>query len=76
LAVSAATKYPIYQSSSESDSQNDGEVYMVGQGDPPPTKTTKEIQQEAEEEMAQAAHLARELDKRKGHNDLQDDSGT
>jgi hypothetical protein len=39
---------------------------MVGQGDPPPAKTT--------EEMARATHLARELDKRKGHNGLQDDS--
>jgi hypothetical protein len=47
---------------------------MVGQGDPPPTKSTEEIQQEAEEEMARAARLARELDKRKEHNGLQDDS--
>jgi hypothetical protein len=39
---------------------------MVGQGDPPPPKTTEEIQREAEEEMARAARLARELDKRKG----------
>jgi hypothetical protein len=46
---------------------------MVGQGDPPPAKTTEEIQREAEEEMARAARLARELDKRKGHNSLQDD---
>jgi hypothetical protein len=45
---------------------------MVGQGDPPPDKTAKEIQREAEEEMARAARLAKELDKRKGHNDLQD----
>jgi hypothetical protein len=48
---------------------------MVGQGDPPPPKTTEEIHQEAEEEMAWATHLARELDKRKGHNSMQDDSG-
>jgi hypothetical protein len=44
LAVSVATTDPIYQSSSESNSENGGEVYMVGQGDPPPGKTTKEIQ--------------------------------
>jgi hypothetical protein len=42
-------------------------------------KTTKEIQQEDEEEIACAAHLARELDQArdrgKRHNGLQDDSG-
>jgi hypothetical protein len=48
---------------------------MVGQGDPHPAKTTEEIQWEVEEEMARAAHLAMELNKRKGHNGLQDDSG-
>jgi hypothetical protein len=74
LAVIAATTDPICQPSSESDSENDGEVYMVGQGNQPPEKTTKEIQREAEEEIACAKHLARELDKRKGHNILQDDS--
>jgi hypothetical protein len=46
----------------------------VGQGDPPREKTTEEILQEAEEEIARATHLARELDKRKGHNILHDDS--
>jgi hypothetical protein len=44
LVVLAATTNPIYQSSSESDFENGGEVYIVGQGDPPPAKTTKEIQ--------------------------------
>jgi hypothetical protein len=38
-------------------------------------KTTEEIQWEAKEEMARAAHLARELDKSMGHNSLQYDSG-
>jgi hypothetical protein len=47
---------------------------MVGQGDPSLANTTEEIQREAEEEMARVAHLARELDKRKGYNNLQDDS--
>jgi hypothetical protein len=42
---------------------------MVGKGDPPPAKTTEEIQREAVE-MAWATCLARELDKRKGHNDM------
>jgi hypothetical protein len=41
---------------------------MVGQGDP--TLTTEEIQREVKEEMARAARLTRELDKRKGHNGL------
>jgi hypothetical protein len=48
---------------------------MVGQGDPPPAKTTEVIQQEDGQEMARATHLARELDKRKEHNGLLDDSG-
>jgi hypothetical protein len=42
----------------------------------PPAKTTEEIKQEVEEEMTRVAHLAMELDKRKGHNSLQDDSRT
>jgi hypothetical protein len=75
LAVSAATTDPVYQLLSESDSEKGVEVYMVGQGDPPPAKTTEEINWEAEEEMAQATRLARELDKRKGHNGLQNDFG-
>jgi hypothetical protein len=47
---------------------------MVGQGDQLLRKTAKEIQREAEEEIAQTERLARELDKRLGHNDMQDDS--
>jgi hypothetical protein len=43
LAVSAATIDPIYQSSSEFESEDGGEVYMVGQVDPPHAKTTEEI---------------------------------
>jgi hypothetical protein len=58
---------------SEFDSEDGSEVYMVGQGDPSPVKITEEIQWEAEEEMARAVRLARELHKRKGHNSLQDD---
>jgi hypothetical protein len=52
LAISIATTYPIYQSSSECDSDSSSEVHMVGQGDPPPDNTTEEIQREAEDEMA------------------------
>jgi hypothetical protein len=48
---------------------------MVAQGDQPPKKTTVELQQEAEEKIARAARLAKEIDKRKGHIDMQDDSG-
>jgi hypothetical protein len=43
---------------------------MVEQGGQLPAKTTKEIQWEAEEEIARAECLARELIKRKGHNGL------
>jgi hypothetical protein len=43
LYPSTATTDPIDQSSSESDFENGGEVYLVGQGDPPLAKTTKEI---------------------------------
>jgi hypothetical protein len=59
----------------ESDSEYDREVYMVEQGDELLEKTTEEIKREAEEEIARAEQLAQELDKRKGHKGLQDDSG-
>jgi hypothetical protein len=36
---------------------------MVGQGEQPTEKTTKEIAREAEEEIARAARLAQEADK-------------
>jgi hypothetical protein len=62
LTVSAATTDPIYQLSPESDSECGREVYMVGNGEEPPEKTTEEIQQKAEDEIAHAARLARELD--------------
>jgi hypothetical protein len=48
---------------------------MVEHGGEFSEKTAKEIQREAKEEIACAECLARELDKRKGHNGLQDDSG-
>jgi hypothetical protein len=38
-------------------------------------KTTRELQCEAEEEIAHAERLVRELDKRKGQNSMQDVSG-
>jgi hypothetical protein len=66
MAVPATTTDSIYQSSSKPDSEDGGEVNMVGQGDPTPMKTTEEIQWELEEEMAWAACLARELDKNEG----------
>jgi hypothetical protein len=47
---------------------------MVEPGGELPEKTTKELQREADEEIARAKWLAQELDKRKGHNGLQDDS--
>jgi hypothetical protein len=53
-AVLVATTDPICQSSSKSDSEYDGEVYMVEQGGQLPAKTAKEIQWEVEEEIARA----------------------
>jgi hypothetical protein len=41
----------------------------------PPEKTVEEIQWEAEEEIARAAHLARDAERGKRNNGLQDDSG-
>jgi hypothetical protein len=43
---------------------------MVSQGNQPPEKIAKDIQQEVEEEIARAKSLARELNKNKGHNSL------
>jgi hypothetical protein len=43
---------------------------MVGKGDELPEKTIEEIQWEAEEEIARAAHLARDAERGKRHNDL------
>jgi hypothetical protein len=75
LAAQVATTDLIYSASSGSDTKYRIEVYMVEQGGELPEKTTKELQQEAEEEIARAKRLARELDKRKGHNGLQHDLG-
>jgi hypothetical protein len=65
LAAQAAATDPIYSPSLGSDSEYGREVYMVEQGGELPEKTTEEPQQEAEEEIARAERLARELDKRK-----------
>jgi hypothetical protein len=70
LAVSAAITDLIYQSSPESESEGEREVYMVGQGEEPPEKTIEEIQREVEEEIAWAAHLARDAERGKRHNSL------
>jgi hypothetical protein len=75
LAAQGAAADPIYSLSSESDSEYGREVYMVEQGGELPKKTTEELQWEVEEEIARAQQLARELNKRKGNNGLQDDLG-
>jgi hypothetical protein len=75
-ASSPAATYPIYQWSPDSDFEGDREVLMVGQGEHPIDKMTEEITQEAEEKLARAAQLARDADKGKRHNCLQDDSGS
>jgi hypothetical protein len=66
LAISAATTDPIYQSSLGYDSEGGRKVYMVGNGEELPDKTVEEIQREAEEEIACAAHLAREAERERG----------
>jgi hypothetical protein len=48
---------------------------MVGNKEEPPEKIIEEIQREAEQEIARAARLAREAERGKRHNGLQDDSG-
>jgi hypothetical protein len=68
--VPGAITDPIHQSSPESDSEGDWEVYMVEQGEEPLEKTVEEIQWEAEEEISWAARLARDAKKGKRHNDL------
>jgi hypothetical protein len=70
LAAEAAATDLIYLPSLGSDSEYGREVYMVEQGGELPEKTTKELQREAEEDIARAVRLAWELDKRKGHNGL------
>jgi hypothetical protein len=75
LTAQAAAIDPIISLSSGSDSEYGREVYMVEQGGELPDKTTNELQREAEEDIARVERLVRELDKRKGHNGLQDDSG-
>jgi hypothetical protein len=75
LAALVAPTDPIYSLSMESDSEYGREVYMVEQGGELPKQTAEELQWEAEEEIARAERLTRELDKRKWHHGLQDDSG-
>jgi hypothetical protein len=71
LADSTAIIDPIYQSSPESESEGNREVYMVGQGEEPPEMTIEEIQrEEEEEEIARTTHLARDAERGKKHNDL------
>jgi hypothetical protein len=71
LDVLLATTDPIYQSSLKSNSEGGREVYMAGNREEPQEK----IQREPEEEIARATHLAREAEKGKRYNGLQDDSG-
>jgi hypothetical protein len=75
LAILAATIDPIYQSSPESNSEGGEEVYMVGNGEEPLEKTIEEIQWAVEEEITRATCWAREAERGKRHNGLQDDSG-
>jgi hypothetical protein len=72
-AVPTATTDPIYQSPLESDSEGGGEVYMMGNGEEFSDKSVEEIQWETNEELARVARLAREAERGKRHNNLQDD---
>jgi hypothetical protein len=74
LAVPAGIKDLIYQSSPESDSKCGREVYIVGNGEELLEKTVEEIQREADEEITHATRLAREAERGKRQNSLQDDS--
>jgi hypothetical protein len=73
-ARSAAIADPIYQPPPKSNSEGDREVFMVRQGEELPEKTIEEFQWEAEEENARATHLAKEAEKGKRHNGLQDNT--
>jgi hypothetical protein len=74
LAVLAATTDPIYQPSLESDSDGSAEVYMVGNGEELLDKSVNVIQRETNVELARATRLAREAERGKRQNSLQDDS--
>jgi hypothetical protein len=75
LAIPTAATDPIYQSSLEFDSKGCREVYMVGNGEELLKKTVEEIQREGDEEIARATCLARDAERGKRHNSLQDNSG-
>jgi hypothetical protein len=48
---------------------------MVRNGEKLPDKTVEKIQRETDIELTHAARLAREAERGKRHNDMQDDSG-
>jgi hypothetical protein len=62
-------------SSPESNSKGGREVYMVGNREEFPDKMVKEIQWETDIELARATFLAREAERVKRHNDMQEESG-
>jgi hypothetical protein len=73
LAILITTTYPIYQLPLESDSKGNRAIYLVGLGEQPIEKTTKEIAREIKELLARAARLEATG---KRHNGHQDDSGS
>jgi hypothetical protein len=56
-------------------SKGDGEVYMVGNREELPDMMIEDIQWETDMKLACVAHLAREAERGKWHNDMRDDSG-
>jgi hypothetical protein len=75
LSVPTGKTHQIYQSSPESDSEGSREVYMVVNEEELLEKTVKQIQWEADEEIARACHLATEAERGQRHNGQHDDSG-
>jgi hypothetical protein len=74
MAAPAAPTDLICLSPPEFNSEGGGEVYMVGNREELPDKTVEEIQQETDIELVCAVCLAREVERGKRHNGMQDDS--
>jgi hypothetical protein len=70
LAVPTAAIDPICLSPPKSNSEDDGEVYMVGNREELHDKMVKEIRQETEIELARTALLAWEAERGKRHNGM------
>jgi hypothetical protein len=70
LVVPTAATDPICLSPPKFNSEDDGEVYMVGNREELHDKMVEEIRQETEIEIACTARLAREAKRGKRHNGM------